>query len=59
MAVHVFPQVVGMNTSGRRGTALTIPTTTVDRIGKTVNVQVIRGGVLIELAIALGERPTS
>ncbi|GEM_PF-3039473 len=30
-----------------------------DRIGKTINVQIIRGGVLIELAIALGERPTS
>jgi S1-C subfamily serine protease len=28
-----------------------------DRIGKTVNVQVVRGGVLVELAIAIGERP--
>jgi hypothetical protein len=28
-----------------------------DRIGKTVPVQVIRGGVLVELAIAVGERP--
>ncbi len=28
-----------------------------DRIGKTVKMQVIRGGVLIELAIAVGERP--
>lgn len=27
-----------------------------DRIGKTVNLQVVRGGVLIELAIAVGER---
>ncbi|MEH2442930.1 S1C family serine protease [Nostoc sp.] len=29
-----------------------------DRIGKAVNVQVVRGGVLIELAIAVGERAT-
>ncbi len=28
-----------------------------DRVGKTVPVQVIRGGVLVELAIAIGERP--
>lgn len=28
-----------------------------DRIGKTVPVQIIRGGALIELAIAVGERP--
>ncbi|MCF2150330.1 S1C family serine protease [Desmonostoc muscorum LEGE 12446] len=30
-----------------------------DRIGQTVNVQIVRGGVLIELAIVVGERPTS
>lgn len=29
-----------------------------DRIGKTVPVQIIRGGTLVELAIAVGERPT-
>ncbi|BDI15530.1 hypothetical protein ANSO36C_13320 [Nostoc cf. commune SO-36] len=29
-----------------------------DRIGKAVNVQVVRGGVLVELAIAVGERST-
>ncbi|MBW4564659.1 MAG: S1C family serine protease [Mojavia pulchra JT2-VF2] len=28
-----------------------------DRVGKTVPVQVVRGGALIELAIAIGERP--
>ena len=28
-----------------------------DRVGKTVSVQVVRGGVLVELAIAVGERP--
>jgi S1-C subfamily serine protease len=28
-----------------------------DRIGKTVTVQVVRGGVLVELAILIGERP--
>jgi len=28
-----------------------------DRIGQTVKVQVVRGGVLVELAIAIGERP--
>ncbi|MHC5718489.1 MAG: PDZ domain-containing protein [Nostoc sp.] len=28
-----------------------------DRIGKTVNVQLVRAGVLVELAIAVGERP--
>ncbi|MHC5830982.1 MAG: PDZ domain-containing protein, partial [Nostoc sp.] len=28
-----------------------------DRIGKTVNLQLVRAGVLVELAIALGERP--
>jgi S1-C subfamily serine protease len=30
-----------------------------DRIGQTVKVEVIRGGVLVELAIAIGERPTT
>ncbi|MBW4624789.1 MAG: S1C family serine protease [Brasilonema octagenarum HA4186-MV1] len=30
-----------------------------DRVGKTVKVQVIRGGVLVELAIAIGERSAS
>ncbi|MEH2070425.1 MAG: trypsin-like peptidase domain-containing protein [Nostoc sp.] len=30
-----------------------------DRIGKAVNVQIVRGGVLVELAIVVGERPTS
>ncbi|WP_138505809.1 S1C family serine protease [Nostoc sp. PA-18-2419] len=30
-----------------------------DRIGKAVNVQIVRGGVLVELAIIVGERPTS
>ncbi|MBD2518466.1 trypsin-like peptidase domain-containing protein [Nostoc sp. FACHB-973] len=30
-----------------------------DRIGQTVNVQIVRGGVLIELAIVVGERPIS
>ncbi|MDZ7957483.1 MAG: PDZ domain-containing protein [Aulosira sp. DedQUE10] len=29
-----------------------------DRVGKTIPVQVVRGGVLLELAIAVGERPT-
>jgi S1-C subfamily serine protease len=28
-----------------------------DRIGKTVPVQLVRGGVLVEIAIAVGERP--
>ncbi|BAZ02035.1 PDZ/DHR/GLGF domain-containing protein [Tolypothrix tenuis PCC 7101] len=28
-----------------------------DRVGKTVPLQVVRGGVLVELAIAIGERP--
>jgi S1-C subfamily serine protease len=28
-----------------------------DRVGKTVPVQVVRGGVLVELAITVGERP--
>ncbi|BAY23155.1 PDZ/DHR/GLGF domain-containing protein [Calothrix sp. NIES-2100] len=28
-----------------------------DRVGKTVSVQLVRGGVLVELAIAIGERP--
>jgi len=30
-----------------------------DRIGQTVPVQIVRGGVLVELAIAIGERPIS
>ncbi len=30
-----------------------------DRIGKTVLVQIVRGGVLVELAIAIGEKPIS
>ncbi|MDF5711856.1 MAG: PDZ domain-containing protein [Nostoc sp. S4] len=30
-----------------------------DRIDKSVNVQIVRGGVLVELAIVVGERPTS
>ena len=30
-----------------------------DRVGKTVKVQVIRGGALVELAIAIGERSAS
>ncbi|WP_315791504.1 S1C family serine protease [Fischerella sp. JS2] len=29
-----------------------------DRIGKNVKVQVVRGGVLVELALTVGERPT-
>ncbi|WP_026732855.1 S1C family serine protease [Fischerella sp. PCC 9605] len=29
-----------------------------DRVGKTVKAQVVRGGALVELAIAVGERPT-
>jgi S1-C subfamily serine protease len=28
-----------------------------DRVGKTVSVQIVRGGALIELAIAIGEKP--
>ncbi|MBD2201057.1 PDZ domain-containing protein [Calothrix sp. FACHB-1219] len=28
-----------------------------DRVGKTVPVQLVRGGVLVEIAIAIGERP--
>ncbi|WP_341528018.1 trypsin-like peptidase domain-containing protein [Nostoc sp. UHCC 0302] len=40
--VDAAGNVVGMNTSGRRGTALTIPTTTVDRI---VNQLVAKGHI--------------
>jgi S1-C subfamily serine protease len=40
--VDAAGNVVGMNTSGRRGTALTIPTTTVDRI---VNQLVAKGRI--------------
>ncbi len=29
-----------------------------DRVGKTVKVQIVRGGALVELAIAVGERPS-
>jgi S1-C subfamily serine protease len=28
-----------------------------DRVGKTVSVQIVRGGALVELAIAIGEKP--
>jgi hypothetical protein len=35
--------------------ALAVDAAGSDRIGKTVNVQVVRGGVLVELAIAVGE----
>jgi S1-C subfamily serine protease len=27
-------------------------------VGKTINVQIVRGGTLIEVAIAVGERPS-
>jgi S1-C subfamily serine protease len=30
-----------------------------DRVGKTIKVQVIRAGTLVELAITIGEKPAS